>query len=84
MEEVVSHLPLSLFSSGAFWKQKGVFITGHTGFMGNWLTILLHNVGAQVHYFALDPKTPSQTSSAWHVSPMACNRPSALYATSYH
>ena len=28
-----------------FWKNKKVLITGHTGFKGRWLTILLKNLG---------------------------------------
>ena len=39
---------------------KRVFLTGHTGFMGGWLTLWLQQRGAQVHGFALDPpSTPS-------------------------
>lgn len=35
---------------------KKVFITGHTGFKGAWLTCLLNQVGAQVTGFALPPE----------------------------
>ncbi len=38
-------------------KGKRVLLTGHTGFMGSWLTTLLHARGAEVHGFALDPST---------------------------
>ena len=38
-----------------FWKNKRVFITGHTGFKGSWLTLLLHSLGAKVVGFALNP-----------------------------
>lgn len=34
---------------------KNVFITGHTGFKGSWLTAILHNVGANVLGFSLKP-----------------------------
>ena len=39
------------------WKDKSVFITGHTGFKGGWLTLWLHRLGAKVHGFALEPPT---------------------------
>ncbi len=36
---------------------KNVFITGHTGFKGSWLTAILHNAGANVLGFSLEPDT---------------------------
>ncbi|MEP6607267.1 MAG: CDP-glucose 4,6-dehydratase [Burkholderiaceae bacterium] len=41
----------------AFWRGKRVLITGHTGFKGAWLCLLLHSLGARVAGFALDPPT---------------------------
>jgi len=41
----------------AFWDGKRVFITGHTGFKGSWLSIWLANMGAQVTGYALAPNT---------------------------
>lgn len=41
----------------AFWKDKSVFLTGHTGFKGSWLSLWLHSMGAQVHGFSLVPPT---------------------------
>ena len=38
-------------------RGRRVFLTGHTGFMGGWLTLWLHRRGAEVHGFALDPPT---------------------------
>ena len=38
-----------------FWKNKKVFITGHTGFKGSWLTLLLSSLGAKVFGYSLDP-----------------------------
>lgn len=32
-----------------FWKGKRVFITGHTGFKGGWLSLWLQSLGAEVH-----------------------------------
>ena len=39
------------------YKGKKVLITGHTGFKGSWLSIWLHNIGAEVVGISLDPKT---------------------------
>ncbi|MBS41151.1 MAG: CDP-glucose 4,6-dehydratase [Rhodospirillales bacterium] len=44
----------------SFWRNKSVFITGHTGFKGSWLTFWLHQLGAVVKGYALAP-TSSQT-----------------------
>jgi len=43
-----------------FWKNKNVFITGHTGFKGSWICLWLHKMGANVTAFALSP--PSDPS----------------------
>ncbi len=43
-----------------FWKDRRVFITGHTGFKGSWLSLWLHRLGAKVTGYALDP--PSEPS----------------------
>lgn len=40
-----------------FYKDKRVLITGHTGFKGSWLSIWLHELGAEVIGIALDPYT---------------------------
>lgn len=40
-----------------FWKGKKVFLTGHTGFKGSWLSLWLHKLGAEVHGYALAPNT---------------------------
>lgn len=41
----------------SFWKGKKVFITGHTGFKGSWLSLWLQEMGAVVKGFALEPNT---------------------------
>jgi len=38
------------------FKGKKIFVTGHTGFKGTWLTFLLTEVGANVTGYALDPE----------------------------
>lgn len=41
----------------AFWNDKRVFITGHTGFKGGWLALWLQQLGAEVIGYALPPPT---------------------------
>jgi CDP-glucose 4,6-dehydratase len=40
-----------------FWKGKKVFLTGHTGFKGSWLSLWLQSLGAEVTGYALQPPT---------------------------
>ena len=40
-----------------FWQGKKVLITGHTGFKGSWLSLMLHDLGANVTGYALAPNT---------------------------
>jgi CDP-glucose 4,6-dehydratase len=32
-----------------------ILITGHTGFKGSWLALMLHNLGYEIHGYSLDP-----------------------------
>jgi len=49
----------------AFWRGKRVFLTGHTGFKGSWLSLWLQALGAELHGFALAaPTTPSLFTEA--------------------
>jgi len=41
--------------SPAFWRGRRVFVTGHTGFKGGWLSLWLQSMGADVCGFALPP-----------------------------
>lgn len=41
----------------SFWKNKRVFLTGHTGFKGSWLSIWLSSLGAKVTGYSLAPNT---------------------------
>ena len=38
-----------------FYKDKKVLVTGHTGFKGSWLSIWLHELGAEVVGVGLEP-----------------------------
>jgi CDP-glucose 4,6-dehydratase len=40
-----------------FYKNKKVFLTGHTGFKGSWLSMWLSTLGAKVTGYALTPPT---------------------------
>jgi CDP-glucose 4,6-dehydratase len=40
---------------GGAFEGRRVFVTGHTGFKGSWLTLWLTMLGAQVRGYALDP-----------------------------
>ena len=37
-----------LVMNSQFWKEKKIFLTGHTGFIGSWFTIWLKKLGANV------------------------------------
>lgn len=43
--------------NSAFWKGKKVYLTGHTGFKGSWLSLWLQAMGAIVKGYALEPNT---------------------------
>jgi CDP-glucose 4,6-dehydratase len=40
-----------------FWKGKRVFLTGHTGFKGSWLSLWLFSLDAEVRGYSLNPPT---------------------------
>lgn len=50
-------MPYGVRMDGAYWRGRTVFVTGHTGFKGAWLCVLLEHLGARVHGYALE--TPS-------------------------
>jgi len=47
MENLVTQL-------ASYYKNKKVFITGHTGFKGSWLMALLYNLNAEIKGYALE------------------------------
>jgi len=40
----------------SYYHNKKVFVTGHTGFKGAWLTALLYNLNAEIKGYALEPE----------------------------
>ena len=44
-------------SMGKFFDGKTVLVTGHTGFIGSWLSIWLNELGSNVIGYALPPYT---------------------------
>lgn len=52
----------------AFWKYKKVFVTGHTGFKGSWLSLWLQSLGAEVTGYALEPPTKPSLFEVAHVA----------------
>jgi CDP-glucose 4,6-dehydratase len=42
---------------GGFYQDKLVFVTGHTGFQGSWLSLWLTLLGAKVVGYSLPPST---------------------------
>jgi len=49
----------------SFWQGKRVLLTGHTGFKGAWMALLLHRLGAKVTGISLEPQsTPNLFSLA--------------------
>lgn len=40
----------------SMWQGRRVYLTGHTGFKGSWMSLWLASLGAQVHGYALAPE----------------------------
>lgn len=64
-----------MHSLSEFFDGKRVFVTGHTGFMGSWLTMWLNSLGSRVFGYALNPPTsPSLFRAVDLESRLAGNR----------
>ncbi len=66
--------------NGSFWHGKKVFLTGHTGFKGSWLTLWLQALGAKVTGYSLAPETDPSLFSPRGLA-MALSPSSAIFAT---
>ncbi len=53
-----------------FWKGKRVFLTGHSGFKGSWLSLWLQKMGSTVKGYSLPPPT---TPSLFEVANVGTN-----------
>lgn len=53
--------------NSAFWKNKRVLITGHTGFKGGWLSLWLDSMGAKICGISLEPNTDPNLFTLAHV-----------------
>jgi CDP-glucose 4,6-dehydratase len=54
----------------SFWQGKKVYLTGHTGFKGSWLSLWLVNMGAKLKGYAFLPPTQP---SLFDVATVAAN-----------
>lgn len=54
--------------AASFWREKRVFITGHTGFKGVWLSLWLQSLGAQV--FGYSTQSPASAQERKLTVPM--------------
>ena len=51
-----------------FWLGRRVFLTGHTGFKGSWLSLWLEQLGAETTGYALAPHTTPNLFTAANVA----------------
>lgn len=51
-----------------FWQGKRVFLTGHTGFKGSWMSLWLQSMGAELYGYALNPSTKPALFDEAHVA----------------
>ena len=38
-----------------FWRDKKIFVTGHTGFKGSWLCLILNQLNCKIAGYSLAP-----------------------------
>lgn len=56
-----------------FWRDRKVFLSGHTGFKGSWLGLWLASMGAEVNGFALPPESNRALFSAISLKELLAN-----------
>ena len=62
-----------IYIMNSFWQNRKVLVTGHTGFKGSWLTLVLHTLGAEVVGYALDPYSDRDNFSLCRLSDKAAD-----------
>lgn len=58
----------NLVKNKIFWAGKRIFLTGHTGFKGGWLSLWVQQLGAEVHGFSLAPPSEPNFFNAARVA----------------
>ena len=56
-----------------FWEGKKVFITGHTGFKGAWLSLWIASMGAKVTGYSLAPNTTPSSFNVLGIASLMAN-----------
>jgi CDP-glucose 4,6-dehydratase len=51
-----------------FWRDRNALVTGHTGFIGSWLSLWLTSLGTRVTGLALDPPTQPSMFAACRIA----------------
>jgi CDP-glucose 4,6-dehydratase len=57
-----------------FWRGKKVWVTGHTGFKGSWLSLWLLQLGAEVKGMSLEPNTNPALFNQLNLSAHLCHQ----------
>ena len=71
----------------SFFSGKKVFIPGHTGFKGSWMSRILMDLGAKLNGYALSPDTKpniftiSKITAAYGIKYLQCGKNSLLSKT---
>ena len=65
---------LGRFEREMFWQGRRVFITGHTGFKGSWLSLWLQQLGAEVCGYCFGTSNRAKFISGCIGCSAECNR----------
>ena len=50
------------------WDNRRVYMTGHTGFKGSWMSLWLASLGVKIHGYALPPESEPNLFGVAHIS----------------
>ena len=59
---IVFSLPTLMNLDRSFWKNKKILLTGHTGFKGGWLSVILTYLNAKVFGYSLEAEEQREQS----------------------